>query len=345
MSQPQARSIRKPRTDDRLLWDLILSNIGYSAVLVAYDLKIFPLLAEEPRTLTGVCDALQLAQRPAQALLSTCVAHGLLQQQGEQYALSPVAEEYLLTSSPTYFGGLLDMLITNDSLFSSFENMKKAVLTNSSQAYGGEAVFKSHEEQIARARVFTYGMHCHSIGAAQVWPEVIDLSRNLLMLDIGGGSGAHAIGAVQRWPELQAIVYDLPPICQIAEEFAVQYGAQDRVTTHSGDMWNDSFPSADVHFYGDIYHDWPPEKCRFLTQKSFESLPSDGRIIIHEMLYNDQKTGPFTAAAYNDFMLLCTEGQQYSGNELTNMLKEAGFTNIEIQPTFGYWSILTGCKP
>jgi ubiquinone/menaquinone biosynthesis C-methylase UbiE len=223
--------------------------------------------------------------------------------------------------------------------------MKQAILTNSSQVYGGEAVFKSHEEQIARARAFTYGMHGHSMGAAQAWPEVIDLSRHTLMLDIGGGSGAHAIGAVQRWPQLHATVYDLPSVCQIAEEFATQYGVQDRVTAYSGDMWHDSFPPADLHFYADIYHDWPPEKGHVLTQKSFESLPPGGRIIIHEMLYNDQKTGPFTAAAYSDAMLLWTEGQQYSGNEIASMLKEAGFTDIEIQPTFGYWSILMGRKP
>jgi hypothetical protein len=44
-------------------------------------------------------------------------------------------------------------------------------------------------------------------------------------------------------------------------------------------------------------------------------------------------------------MLLWTEGQQYSGVELSAMLTEAGFTDIEVKPTFGYWSIVTGRKP
>ena len=71
-----------------------------------------------------------------------------------------------------------------------------------------------------------------------------------------------------------------------------------------------------------------------------------GRIIIHEMLYNDDKTGPFPVAAFNIVMLLwTTEGQQYSGRELSAMLTEAGFTDIEVKPTFGYWSIVTGRKP
>jgi hypothetical protein len=44
-------------------------------------------------------------------------------------------------------------------------------------------------------------------------------------------------------------------------------------------------------------------------------------------------------------MLLWCTGQQYSGRELSDMLSEAGFKDIEVKPTFGYWSIVTGIKP
>ncbi len=110
-------------------------------------------------------------------------------------------------------------------------------------------------------------------------------------------------------------------------------------------MWKDPFPRADLHFYSYIYHDWPPEKCRFLTQKSFDSLERGGRIIVHEMLYNDEKTGPFPIAAFSVIMLGWTEGEQYSGSELSAMLTEAGFTDIQAKPTFSYYSIVTGRKP
>jgi hypothetical protein len=110
-------------------------------------------------------------------------------------------------------------------------------------------------------------------------------------------------------------------------------------------MWQHPFPPADLHFYGQIYHDWPPEKCQWLTQKSFASLEAGGRIILHEKLLKDDKTGPFAIAAFSITMLLTTEGQQYSGGELAAMLTAAGFTDIEVKPTSGYWSIVTGRKP
>jgi hypothetical protein len=86
---------------------------------------------------------------------------------------------------------------------------------------------------------------------------------------------------------------------------------------------------------------WP----HFLTLKSFASLAPGGRIILHERLLNDEKTGPFAIAALSVAMLLWTEGEQYSGRELSAMLAEAGFIDIEVKPTWGYWSIVTGRKP
>jgi hypothetical protein len=103
---------------------------------------------------------------------------------------------------------------------------------------------------------------------------------------------------------------------------------------------------ADLHFYSNIYHDWSHEKGTFLTRKSFESLPPGGRIVVHEVLFDDDKTGPLAAAGYNIGMLLWSaDGGQYSGRELSEMLTEAGFGQIEIKPTFGHNSIVTGIKP
>src|SRR5438552_909596 len=144
MSQ-RTSEIRKPSTDDRLLWDISSGMMAGPAVLVAHELKLFPFLAETPRTLSEVCEALHLARRPAEALLAVCVSVGLAHKQDDSYTLTPTAEEYLLDTSPTYFGGFFDLLIATSSL-ASFESVKRAVLTNTSQVYGGEDLWKSHEE-------------------------------------------------------------------------------------------------------------------------------------------------------------------------------------------------------
>ncbi|MFN6567221.1 methyltransferase [Dendronalium sp. ChiSLP03b] len=344
MNQHTCVDIQKPKTDEKLLWDIISGNIGFGTFLVAYDLKLFPLLAEKPRTLTEVCEILKIHERPAKALLAMSVSLGLLQVQDDYYSLTSFAEDYLLEGSSTYLGDFLDLTVATASVY-SFENIKKAVLSNSSQIYSGEKLFQTHEKQADLARAFTNAIHSRNLGPAQAWPEVLDLSAHRLLLDIGGGSGVHAINATLKWSNLQALIVDLDPICEVAQEFVIRHGLQSRIKTQVSDMWSQPFPTADIHFYSDIYHDWPLEKGRFLTQKSFDSLERGGRIIIHEMLYDDQKLNSSAVAAYDIAMLLWTEGQQYSARELSTMLMDAGFTNIEVKPTFGYWSIVTGCKP
>lgn len=343
MNQPSTQAIRKPQTDERLLWDILLGGFAHRLLLVAHNLNLFSILDKQPLTNVQVAEALNIQIRPANAVLTFCASVGILDFDGTHYSLTSFAEDYLLESSPTYFGGFLELNIENDAVL-SFDKFKNAVLTNSSQVYDNGKLFQSHEQQAKLAQVFTHAMHGHSMGAALAWPNLIDLSKHQVLLDIGGGSGAHAIAASLRWSNLQAMVLDMAPVCSVAEEFIANYGLQNRVKAYPSNMWDEPFPASDIHFYADIYHDWPPEKGRFLTQKSFDALNSGGRIIIHEMLYNEQKTGPIAVANYNTAMLLWTEGQQYSGLEISTMLSEVGFNNIEIKPTFGYWSIVTACK-
>lgn len=343
MPKPARAVLRKPKTDDRRLWNVFLGIWGYPAVLVAHELKLFELLADRPLTLDEVCNAKQLRPRPAHAMLAVCTSLGLIAWRNGGYSLTPTAREYLLPSSPFYFGLNWDGFRPVMSIWLP-DSVREAVLTDKPQGVFSDpgGVFAAWHAEHARG--FTLAMHSASIGGAAVWPRKVDLSRARVMLDVGGGSGAHSIGAVSLRPKLRAIVLDQAPICAIAAEMAEKYGVADRISTHSADFFTDPYPDADLHFYGMIFHDWPPERCRFFARKSLESLPAGGRIVVHEMLFNNDRTGPFPVAAFNVDMLVAMPGQQYSGREISSMLKEAGFGKIQVKRTFGYWSIVTGVK-
>jgi protein-L-isoaspartate O-methyltransferase len=344
VSEHDVMPIRKPRADDSVFQDIENAMLGYLSVYVAHKLKLFSLLNEKPRTLAEVCQSLNLARRPAEAILIVGLALGLLQKQGESYALTALSEDYLLETSPFYWGHALDLDITLPWP-PSLESLEKMLHADAHQIYGGGDWVQSHEDEPELALTFTRAMHSYSMAPALAWPEKVDLSGNRQMLDIGAGSGAHSICAALTWKNLHVITLDIASVCEITSEYIAQYNLQDRIHTHVCDIWHDPFPKADLHFYSMIYHDWPLEKNEFLTRKSFDSLESGGRLIIHEMLFNNDKAGPFTIAAHNVSMLWCAEGEQYSGNELTKMLDAAGFVDITVTKTFGYWSIVTGLKP
>jgi len=338
-------SLRPPHSDDRPLWNAIFGMYAYPVLLAAHKFGLFELLHQKPRSGKDICDSLALSPRGVDAMIPVLASMELVRRCDDCFELTEVAETYLVRGKPTYFGDYLELTIANASIF-SLERIENAIRTDLPQVYGGgREMFTVHDEQDQLARDFTRSMHASSMAPALTWPALLDLSSHEVMLDIGGGSGAHCIGATTRWPKLRALVFDVVPVCEVAEAIVAQHGLETRVRTHVGDMWSDPFPVADLHFYGMIHHDWPPEKGRFLSQKSFDAMDSGGRIVIHDMFYDDAKQGPFSAAAFSLVMLLWTEGRQYSGAEYSQMLYDVGFRDIEVKPAFGHWGIVTGRKP
>lgn len=330
-------------SDDRRIWDVFYGILGCPTVIVAHDLGVFPLLAKEP-DLPAVCEALGLAPRPARLMMTVLESLGFAGRTGERYRLTPLAEKYLVQESPAYFGGYLDWIRDNYGVW-SVDAIRRAIVSNEPQAYAGQDIYATHAEGAEAADRFTRAMHARSMSAASVWPDALDLSGHRVFLDIGGGSGAHCIGVVRRWPNLRAIVFDLEKVCGVAAGFIADQGLSDRISTHPGDFWHDPLPAADLHFFSSVYPDWPEEKCQLLTSISFENLPPGGRIIVHQYLYDDDRSGPFAVAASDMIMLLWTEGEFLSGAELSSMLEKAGFIDLEVKSTFGYFNIVTGRKP
>ena len=275
----------------------------------AHKLQLFKLFEIEPLSAAEAANRLDIPSRPMEILLTTLAAHRFLSKSGGRFALEALARSYLLESSPTYLGGMLDFAVATHSMC-TVENLETCARSDRSLAYGRGEMFQEHAEQIARARVFTQAMHSQSIAPAIAWPKQLDLSNHNMMLDIAGGSGAHAIGALQNWPHLKATVYKMSPVSGFVSEYAEKYNLSDRLGSVTGDMWKDPFAPADLHFYSQVFHDWTPEQCRFLTEKSFAALPSGGRLIVHELLLDSDKAGPLVPSLMAMVMLLWTEGRQ-----------------------------------
>jgi hypothetical protein len=326
------------------MWNIVTALSTYPLVLVAHDLKLFSRLAAGPRSRDELARDLRLQDRPVRALLSVCTSLGLVRIDDDRYTLTPTAEEYLLDRSPLYMGSFLDALIANFNHVYMFERMRLAVTTDTPQVYRGEGLFESHEQQAALAAAFTRAMHGHSMAAALAWPHQTDLTGVRHLLDMGGGSGAHAIAAALRWPTLRATVLDLPPVCDVARQYIADFGVASRVDAVVGDLFEGELPDADVHFYADIFHDWPAERGEQMLRRSFAALPSGGRVLIHEMVA-DEDGGPLAVAGYSAAMLVWTQGRQYSRAEFARMLTMTGFVDIAITSTFGYWTVVSARKP
>ena len=44
-------------------------------------------------------------------------------------------------------------------------------------------------------------------------------------------------------------------------------------------------------------------------------------------------------------MLFGTRGQRFSAGEVADLLREAGFTDVSLTPTYAYYSLVAASKP
>src|SRR3954451_9065665 len=243
----------EPEGDQDAGLQVLYANFGCFALLTAHKLQIFKLFETEALTTDEAANRLGIPNRPMEILLTTLAAHRFLSKSGDRFELKALARTYLLESSPTYLGGMLDFAVATHAMC-TVENLEVCARSDRSLAYGRGDMFQEHAEQLARAHVFTQAMHSQSIAPAMAWPKKLDLSTYKIMLDIAGGSGAHAIGALQNWPRLKATVYEMPPVSGFVNEYAEKYNMLDRLGSVTGDMWKDPLPPADLHFYSQVFH-------------------------------------------------------------------------------------------
>jgi acetylserotonin N-methyltransferase len=166
------------------------------------------------------------------------------------------------------------------------------------------------------------------------------------LLDGGGGSGCFPIALAQRYPQMRFTILDLAAVCQLAKGYAADFGLEDRIDTVALDMFHDPWPQGhDAVFFSNIFHDWNRKRCQHLAVQSFEILPFGGRIYLHEMLLEDTRDAPLTAALFSMHIICFTEGKQFTAGDLDGLLRDAGFTEISIVHTYGYYWLVSGRKP
>ena len=162
----------------------------------------------------------------------------------------------------------------------------------------------------------------------------IDFRPCRCLLDLGGGSGTYTVEILQHYPHLHAIIFDFPEVCRMADEVIRQAGLSERVRTVAGDYEHDALPGGpDVVLWSGNLHASSPERCARVLQQIYDLLPSGGRLLMHDYVLDDTRTGPLIPALLALHMtLVSAQGQVYSGAELRTLLTQAGFVEVSIQP-------------
>ena len=207
------------------------------ALFAAHEIGLFSLLARrDGGTADQVAADLEIAERPAEMLLTACASLGLLDKRDGRYHNSPVAAKYLVPGGPDYFGGFI--AFNDKRIYGSYGRLIEAVRSNRPVGWDAatqRSFFDSADTIITRD--FYEAMHSLSTPTGQALALVPDIRTRSRLLDVGGGSGAIPIELCRARPGLTATVFDLPHVTEFAAGKIAAAGLSGRISTAAGDLF------------------------------------------------------------------------------------------------------------
>lgn len=319
-------------------------------LMAAVEADIFSKVEGKQVTAQELQQLLGMEERPAQSFAAALVSLGLLEHKAGRFSNSAHASAFLVRQKPGYMGGFIRMV--DERVYRAWGQLSWSLANNRPvEAKSGgdaESLFDDakQEKGIQEIEKFTHAMYGVSIGPAMALAKAFDFTKHKSLLDIGGGSGVYSIWVAKENPNMTATVADLAPVCRVAEQYAASYGLASRVKTIPLDFWKQDIPAGhDVMFLSHILHDYSEEKDVALLKKVYAALPKGGAVIISEWMLNDDKSGPVPSAMMGLNMIVETNGgRSYTFAEISEMLRKAGFQNIEKRPLAGPAQIAIGYK-
>ena len=340
-----------PTTDPTSIFEHFRGSYGselLTAAVVEFDL--FRRLVEQTKSFDELRTEIGLARRPAAVLFTALRAMGLLASDSEgRLSLTPLSREHLVSGTEFDVSGYLALAGSSPGVRAMIERLKSNRPAGATDSNAGTAFIyregtESAMEAEASARFLTLSLAGRAKNVAPVLAERVPLDDARTLLDVGGGSGIYSIAWLRRNPALQAIVWDRPEVLKVAREMSEQYGVADRLECVAGNMFVDPVPAADVVLLSNILHDWDESDCRALVSRCAGALPSGGRLLIHDVLLNDDHSGPLPIALYSAALFTLTEGRAYSAREFQKWLVEAELNLLPITPTLVHCAVVGGRK-
>ncbi|GGA71510.1 SAM-dependent methyltransferase [Edaphobacter acidisoli] len=314
----------QPVTPERIM-QFAWGYVPPLALESAIRLRVFDVLDSGPKTLDETAAVTGASVRGLRSIMNVLVGLGFLAREGDKYALTPESSAFLVSTKPSFQGGLLRH--TSSQLLPKWLGLTEIVRTGKpsasvNQESTGTAFFEEFVTDI-------FPMSYPAATALGKHLAIGDTGAPFRVLDLAAGSGVWGIAIAQSSPRVTVTAVDWPGVLPTTKKTVARFGLSDRYNFVAGDLLTADFGSGqNLATLGHILHSEGETRSRKLLQKTAAALASGGTIAIQEFLVNQDRTGPVGGLIFGANMLVNTDdGDTYSFEEISTWLKEAGFTN------------------
>jgi 3-hydroxy-5-methyl-1-naphthoate 3-O-methyltransferase len=318
---------------------------GYAPTLIleaAIRNRVFDVLDGHPMPLDEVAKATGASTRGLSAILNALVGINFLAKDAQGvYSLTPESELFLVSTKPSFQGGLLRH--ASSQLIPKWLEINQVVATGKpansvNQQGAGSEFFKE----------FVVDILPLSFPSAQVLAQNLSLAgAPAKILDLAAGSGVWGIALAQSSPQVHVTAVDWPDVIPTTKATVARFNLSERFSYIEGDLLSADFGTGyNVATLGHILHSEGEARSRQLLKKVFDSLAPGGTIAIAEFLVDAGRTGPPGSLFFAVNMLINTdEGDTFSFEEISSWLTAAGFTAPRTLPAPGPSPLILATKP
>lgn len=328
----EATGVRGEQASPDLIFRLATGFMVAKHLFAANELGLFDALTGSPTSIDGLAARTGLTRRAARISADAMVALGLLEREGPSYRNSQIAETFLTGDSANDLRPLLRMW--DRISYPAWQGLAEALARGPSTE-----VFELDDEL---QEVVAAGIEAHNVGPATALANAFDFSDHRRLLDVGGGTGSWSIAIAQRHPELEAAVFELPAVAEVARKRIAEAGLDGRIQVISGDAMDERLPSGyDLFLLANLIHYWSPEQNRDLLRRLRDAAEAGARLLAVDFWTDATHTEPLAAALMaGEFAVHLRHGDVYSVEEVRDSLEETGWRFLEHRPLAGPQSVV-----
>lgn len=297
----------------------------------ALELDVFSVLAQGHRTLSDIAGTTRCSERGIRALLDALCPMGLLARDGDDYALTPVSDAYLVRGKPTYYG---DFSLQTQLAWETRGRAAEAVRTGA--AVGGD--FSNPETEglwaIGRAPAIL-NWPTTAATAGEMWGG-LGIGRGTLpglrILDVACGSAIKSLVLARADPGARVTALDLPKVLKVAAAVATAMGVSEQVTFMPGDVLYADLGSGlfDIVLFGSILYYFPLGQRTEILKRAFQALKGGGLLVINEAIADEARCqGEQALMAAFQLLLFAPLSQVYTFSEYRELLGKVGFVQVK----------------
>ena len=287
------------------------------------SLGIFDTLMAGPKTAAELSAGAGASERGIEAMANLAVFHGVLTLQNTKYEFAPGDADLFVKEA----GSSAAEVVLDDTIEQLWRDGLHAAVTTGTSPY--ERVFQRSDDQVRSISLLT----SFRFRAERSVIESIDVSGRRNLLSPGGRAADHCAILCRQNPGLGATALDVRPMLDFAAGNAARAGVADRVNLIEGNYRTDPYPDGhDVVLFAGPLHSEPEAMCRQLLSKARAALPAGGLLVIHGVLFSDDKTGSEYGAfiTLNQLIRNPQAGRPRAAGEYRTWLAGSGFGSIQI---------------